>query len=52
MSNSAFQFASPEILTKLASIKPYVLVVLTKGENYVVKRYAAYYSKRTPTLHF
>ena len=34
MSNSAFQFASPEVLTKLASIKPYVLVILTKGENY------------------
>ena len=34
MSNPAFQFMSPEIMTKLASIKPYVLVVLTKGENY------------------
>jgi hypothetical protein len=34
MSNPAFQFVSPEIMTKLASIKPYTLVVLTKGENY------------------
>lgn len=34
MSNPAFQFASPEVLSKLSSIKPYVLVVLTKGENY------------------
>jgi uncharacterized protein YciI len=34
MSNPAFQFASPETLMQLASIKPYVLVVLTKGENY------------------
>lgn len=34
MSNPAFQFASPEVMTKLATIKPYVLVVLTKGENY------------------
>lgn len=33
MSNSACQFASPETLTKLASIKPYALVVLTKGAN-------------------
>jgi uncharacterized protein YciI len=34
MSNSIFQFVSPEIVTKLASIKPYIVVVLTKGENY------------------
>jgi len=34
MSSPAFQFASPEILTKLATIKPYVLVILTKGPNY------------------
>jgi hypothetical protein len=34
MSNPAFQFVSPEVMTKLASIKPYTLVVLTKGENY------------------
>ncbi|AEV96747.1 hypothetical protein A4D02_29345 [Niastella koreensis] len=34
MSNPAFAFTSPEIMTKLATIKPYVLVVLTKGENY------------------
>ncbi|HUP11074.1 MAG TPA: hypothetical protein VM187_02645 [Niastella sp.] len=34
MSNPAFAFASSEVLTKLASIKPYVLVILTKGENY------------------
>lgn len=34
MSNPATQFLSPETMTKLASIKPYVLVVLTKGENY------------------
>ena len=34
MSNPAFAFTSPEIMSKLASIKPYVLVVLTKGENY------------------
>jgi uncharacterized protein YciI len=34
MSNPAFQFASPETITMLANIKPYVLVVLTKGENY------------------
>ncbi|MBO9205089.1 MULTISPECIES: YciI family protein [Niastella] len=34
MSNPAFQFVSPEIMTKLASIKPYTLVVLMKGENY------------------
>ncbi|WP_205510815.1 hypothetical protein [Longitalea arenae] len=34
MSNPVFQFVSPEILAKLANIKPYVIVVLTKGENY------------------
>lgn len=34
MSNPATQFLSPETMSKLASIKPYVLVVLTKGENY------------------
>src|SRR5690349_13644338 len=34
MSNPAFQFVSPEIMSKLASLKPYILVVLTKGENY------------------
>jgi uncharacterized protein YciI len=34
MSNPATQFLSPETMTKLASIKPYVLVVLTKGANY------------------
>jgi hypothetical protein len=34
MSSPAFQFVSPEVMTKLASIKPYILVVLTKGENY------------------
>ena len=34
MSNPVFQFVSPEIMSKMASIKPYVLVVLTKGENY------------------
>jgi hypothetical protein len=33
MSNP-FQFVSPDILSKLASIKPYVLVVLTKGKHY------------------
>ncbi|OQP62305.1 hypothetical protein A3860_28480 [Niastella vici] len=33
-SPAAFQFVSPEVLTKLATIKPYILVVLTKGENY------------------
>ena len=34
MSNPVFQFVSPEIMSKMASIKLYVLVVLTKGENY------------------
>ena len=34
MSNPAFQFVSPEIMSKLANLKPYILVVLTKGENY------------------
>jgi uncharacterized protein YciI len=34
MSNPIFQFVSPEILTKLASIKPYTVVVLSKGANY------------------
>ena len=32
--NPMFQFASPEVLSKLATIKPYVILVLTKGENY------------------
>jgi len=32
--NPIFQFVSPEIITKLANIKPYIVVVLTKGENY------------------
>jgi len=34
MSNPAFQFASPETLSRLSIIKPYVLLILTKGENY------------------
>lgn len=34
MSNPMFQFASPEVLSKLASIKPYVILLLTKGKNY------------------
>jgi uncharacterized protein YciI len=32
--NPMFQFASPEVLNKLASIKPYVMLILTKGDNY------------------
>ena len=34
MSNAIFQFASPDVITKLASIKLYLVVILTKGENY------------------
>ena len=34
MSSPAFQFVSPEIMSKLANLKPYTLAVLTKGENY------------------
>jgi hypothetical protein len=34
MSNPAFQFVAPDVMSKLATIKPYVLVILTKGENY------------------
>jgi uncharacterized protein YciI len=34
MSNAIFQFVAPDIMAKLATIKAYVLVVLTKGENY------------------
>jgi uncharacterized protein YciI len=34
MSNSAFQFVPEDLLPKLASIKPYILLILTKGENY------------------
>lgn len=33
MSN-AFEFVPEEVLPKLANIKPYVLLLLTKGENY------------------
>jgi hypothetical protein len=32
--NPIFQFASPEVLSKLATIRPYVILILTKGENY------------------
>ena len=34
MSNPAFQFVPEEILPKLSKLKPYVLLILKKGENY------------------
>lgn len=34
MSNTAFQFVPEQIVPKLAKLKPYVLLILKKGENY------------------
>ena len=34
MSNTAFPFVPENLLANLSKIKPYVLLILTKGENY------------------
>src|SRR6185369_3085505 len=34
MTNTAFEFVPEQIVPKLAKLKPYVLLILKKGENY------------------
>lgn len=34
MSNTAFPFVPEQLLANLSKIKPYVLLILSKGENY------------------